>query len=43
MQIGEKGIENLFTLHVKYINFKDTFPLKKTLFFLFWSPYMEMG
>ncbi len=42
MQIGEKGIENLFTLDVKYKHFKDTFPLKKNPFF-FWSPYLGMG
>ncbi len=42
MQIGEKGIENLFTLDVKYKHFKDTFPLKKKPFFLK-SPYLGMS
>jgi hypothetical protein len=42
MQIGEKGIENLFTIDVKYKHFKDTFPFLKNPFFFF-SPYLGMG
>jgi hypothetical protein len=31
----KRAIENLFTLNAKYKHFKDTFPLKKHVFFFF--------